>query len=179
MIMVCEKTWQGEFMEKPKILVLIGSDSDLPVIKDGLEFLKEVGIPFRLDISSAHRQPEKTINYAQRARTEGIEVIIAVAGMAAHLPGVVASHTTIPVIGVPTSGGVLNGIDALLSIVQMPKGIPVATVGIDASRNAAILACKILSIKYDEVRKKLDKMKSDMKKHNEDKSKKLKDILED
>jgi 5-(carboxyamino)imidazole ribonucleotide mutase len=179
MIMVCEKTWQGEFMEKPKILVLIGSDSDLPVIKDGLEFLKEVGIPFRLDISSAHRQPEKTINYAQRARTEGIEVIIAVAGMAAHLPGVVASHTTIPVIGVPTSGGVLNGIDALLSIVQMPKGIPVATVGIDASRNAAILACKILSIKYDEVRKKLDKMKSDMKKYNEDKSKKLKDILED
>ena len=166
-------------MEKPKILVIMGSDSDLPVIKDGLEFLKEVGIPFRLDISSAHRQPEKTINYAQRARTEGIEVIIAVAGMAAHLPGVVASHTTIPVIGVPTSGGVLNGIDALLSIVQMPKGIPVATVGIDASRNAAILACKILSIKYDEVRKKLDKMKSDMKKHNEDKSKKLKDILED
>ena len=179
MIMVCEKTWQGEFMEKPKILVLIGSDSDLPVIKDGLEFLKEVGIPFRLDISSAHRQPEKTINYAQRARTEGIEVIIAVAGMAAHLPGVVASHTTIPVIGVPTSGGVLNGIDALLSIVQMPKGIPVATVGIDASRNAAILACKILSIKYDEGRKKLDKMKSNMKKYNEDKSKKLKDILED
>lgn len=165
-------------MEKPKVLVLIGSDSDLPVIKDGLTFLKEIGISFRLDISSAHRQPEKTINYAQRARAEGIEVIIAVAGMAAHLPGVVASHTTIPVIGVPTSGGVLNGIDALLSIVQMPKGIPVATVGIDASRNAAILACKILSIKYDEVRKKLDKMKTDMKKYNEDKSKKLKDILE-
>ena len=165
-------------MENPKILVLIGSDSDLPVIKDGLTFLKEIGVPFKLDISSAHRQPEKTITYAQQARKEGIEVIIAVAGMAAHLPGVIASHTTIPVIGVPTSGGVLNGVDALLSIVQMPKGIPVATVGIDASRNAAILACKILSIKYDDVRKKLEKMKTDMKKQNEEKSKKLKDLLE-
>lgn len=165
-------------MEKPKILVLIGSDSDLPVVQDGLKFLKDIGVPFKLDISSAHRQPEKTVNYAQQARKEGFEVIIAVAGMAAHLPGVIASHTTIPVIGVPTSGGVLNGVDALLSIVQMPKGIPVATVGIDASRNAAILACKILSIKYDEVRKKLEKMKTDMKKQNEDKSKKLIDFLE-
>jgi 5-(carboxyamino)imidazole ribonucleotide mutase len=165
-------------MENPKILVLIGSDSDLPVIKDGLTFLKEIGVPFKLDISSAHRQPEKTITYAQQARKEGIEVIIAVAGMAAHLPGVIASHTTIPVIGVPTSAGVLNGVDALLSIVQMPKGIPVATVGIDASRNAAILACKMLSIKYDDVRKKLEKMKTDMKKQNEEKSKKLKDLLE-
>ncbi len=165
-------------MEKPKILVLIGSDSDLPVVQDGLKFLKDIGVPFKLDISSAHRQPEKTVNYAQKARKEGFEVIIAVAGMAAHLPGVIASHTTIPVIGVPTSGGVLNGVDALLSIVQMPKGIPVATVGIDASRNAAILACKILSIKYDEVRKKLEKMKTDMKKQNEDKSKKLIDFLD-
>ena len=165
-------------MEKPKILVLIGSDSDLPVVQDGLKFLKDIGVPFKLDISSAHRQPEKTVNYAQKARKEGFEVIIAVAGMAAHLPGVIASHTTIPVIGVPASGGVLNGVDALLSIVQMPKGIPVATVGIDASRNAAILACKILSIKYDEVRKKLEKMKTDMKKQNEDKSKKLIDFLD-
>lgn len=165
-------------MEKPKILVLIGSDSDLPVVQDGLKFLKDIGVPFKLDISSAHRQPEKTVNYAQKARKEGFEVIIAVAGMAAHLPGVIASHTTIPVIGVPTSGGVLNGVDALLSIVQMPKGIPVATVGIDASRNAAILACKILSIKYDEVRKKLEKMKTDMKKQNEDKSKKLIDFID-
>jgi 5-(carboxyamino)imidazole ribonucleotide mutase len=172
------KLEKGESMEKPKILVLIGSDSDLPVVQDGLKFLKDIGVPFKLDISSAHRQPEKTVNYAQQARKEGFEVIIAVAGMAAHLPGVIASHTTIPVIGVPTSGGVLNGVDALLSIVQMPKGIPVATVGIDASRNAAILACKILSIKYDEVRKKLEKMKTDMKKQNEDKSKKLIDFLD-
>ncbi len=165
-------------MEKPKVLVLIGSDSDLPVIEDGLTFLKEAGITFALDISSAHRQPEKTIKYAKKAREDGFEVIIAVAGMAAHLPGVIASHTTVPVIGVPTSGGVLNGIDALLSIVQMPKGIPVATVGIDASRNAAILACKILSIKYDEVRQKLEKMKADMRKQNEQKSLKLNNYLQ-
>lgn len=164
-------------MEKPKILILTGSDSDIPMIKDGLTFLKEIGVQFKVDISSAHRQPEKATRYAQQARKEGIEVIIAVAGMAAHLPGVIASHTTIPVIGVPASGGALNGVDALLSIVQMPKGIPVATVGIDASRNAAILACEILSIKYDDIRKKLEKMKLDMKKQNEEKSKKLKEIL--
>lgn len=166
-------------MEKPKILVLMGSDSDLPKIKDGISFLKEMGVPFKIDVSSAHRQPEKTVGYAQQARKDGIEVIIAVAGMAAHLPGVVASHTTIPVIGVPTSGGVLNGVDALLSIVQMPKGIPVATVGIDASRNAAILACKILSIKYDDIRKKLEKMKKDMKTQNEDKAQRLIELLDD
>lgn len=164
-------------MEKPKILILTGSDSDLTVIQDGLKFLKEVGVPFKLDISSAHRQPEKTVTYAKQAREKGFEVIIAVAGMAAHLPGVVASHTTIPVIGVPTSGGALNGVDALLSIVQMPKGIPVATVGIDASRNAAILACEILSIKYDDVRKKLEKMKMDIQKQNEEKSQKVNDFL--
>ena len=166
-------------MEKPKILILIGSDSDLPVIDDGLKFLKEVGIPFKLDISSAHRHPEKTVSYAKKARRDGFEVIIAVAGMAAHLPGVLASHTTLPVIGVPTSGGTLNGIDALLSIVQMPKGIPVATVGIDASRNAAILACKILSIKYDGIREKLKKMKIDIKKSSEEKTAKLNKYLQD
>lgn len=173
----CKKTFKGEFMEKPKILILTGSDSDLTVIQDGLKFLKEAGVPFKLDISSAHRQPEKTVTYAKQAREKGFEVIIAVAGMAAHLPGVVASHTTIPVIGVPTSGGALNGVDALLSIVQMPKGIPVATVGIDASRNAAILACEILSIKYDDVRKKLEKMKMDIQKQNEEKSQKVNDFL--
>jgi 5-(carboxyamino)imidazole ribonucleotide mutase len=171
--------FQGVFMDEPKVLVLIGSDSDLPVIEDGLKFLKEMNIPFTLDISSAHRQPEKTVKYAKGARDRGFEVIIAVAGMAAHLPGVIASHTTLPVIGVPTSGGVLNGVDALLSMVQMPKGIPVATVGIDASRNAAILACKILSIKYDTVREKLGKMKIAMRKQNEEKSLKLKAYLRD
>lgn len=166
-------------MEKPKVLLLLGSDSDLPKIEDCINFLKEIGVSFKIDISSAHRHPEKTIQYAKKARQEGIEVIIAFAGMAAHLPGVLASHTTLPVIGVPISGGILNGIDALLSIVQMPKGIPVATVGIDASRNAAILACKILSIKYETVEKKLDKMKEDMKQQNDSKSDKIKKYLKD
>jgi len=157
-------------VEKPKVLILLGSDSDIGVIEDGLAFLVEAGVPYKVDISSAHRNPEKTVTYAKNARREGIEVIIAVAGMAAHLPGVVASHTTLPVIGVPTSGGALKGKDALYSIVQMPKGIPVASVGIDAGRNAAILACKILSIKYEAVAKALVKLKKDLKLENERKS---------
>jgi 5-(carboxyamino)imidazole ribonucleotide mutase len=165
---------KGEIMEKPKVLVLMGSDSDLPVIEEGLEFLKEAGVPFKVDISSAHRNPDKTVRYAKNARSEGVEVIIAVAGMAAHLPGVIASHTTLPVIGVPTSNGALKGIDALLSIVQMPKGIPVATVGLDAGKNAAILACKILSIKHDTIHQKIRKMKDGLKQENEKKASKLK-----
>ena len=164
-------------MKKPKILILLGSDSDLSVIEDGLAFLKEMGVPFKADISSAHRNPEKTVAYAKNARKDGYEAIIAIAGMAAHLPGVIASHTTLPVIGVPTSGGALKGVDALLSIVQMPKGIPVATVGLDAGTNAAILACTILSIKDDGIAKKLEKMKEDLKKQNEEKAAKLKKML--
>ncbi len=157
-------------MDKPKILILMGSDSDLSVVEDGLKFLKEMKVQYKVDVSSAHRNPEKTVQYAKNARSEGFEVIIAIAGMAAHLPGVVASHTTLPVIGVPTSGGALKGIDALLSIVQMPRGIPVATVGLDAGKNAAILACTILSIKDDDMRKRLEKMKEDLKKENEEKA---------
>jgi 5-(carboxyamino)imidazole ribonucleotide mutase len=164
-------------MEKPKILILVGSDSDLSTVEDGVKFLKEIGVPFKVDISSAHRNPEKTVKYAKNARKNGVEVIIGVAGMAAHLAGVLASHTTLPVIGVPTGGGTLNGIDALLSVVQMPKGVPVATVAINASRNAAILACEILSIKYDWIREKLEEMKENMVKENDQKSAKLKDSL--
>jgi len=165
---------KGETMKEPKILVLMGSESDLPVIEEGLQFLKEAGVPFKVDISSAHRNPDKTVRYAKNARSRGIEVIIAVAGMAAHLPGVIASHTTLPVIGVPTSSGALKGIDALLSIVQMPKGIPVATVGLDAGKNAAILACTILSIKHDEIYLKIRKMRDGLKEENEKKAAKLK-----
>ncbi len=164
-------------MDKPKILILMGSDSDLSVVEDGLKFLKEMKVPYKIDVSSAHRNPDKTVQYARNARSEGIEVIIAIAGMAAHLPGVVASHTTLPVIGVPTSGGALKGIDALLSIVQMPKGIPVATVGLDAGKNAAILACTILSIKDDDMRNKLEKMKENLKKENEEKATALQNKL--
>jgi 5-(carboxyamino)imidazole ribonucleotide mutase len=160
-------------VEKPKILILTGSDSDIPTLEDGLVFLREMGVPFKVDICSAHRHPEKTASYARTARSEGVEVIIAAAGLAAHLPGVVAAYTTLPVIGLPLQGGVLAGTDALLSIVQMPKGVPVATVGIDASRNACILACEILSIKYDEVRAKLEEMKERMRREIEEKSKVL------
>jgi 5-(carboxyamino)imidazole ribonucleotide mutase len=161
-----------------KILVLLGSDSDIPLMQDGLNFLKEMEVAFKLDVSSAHRHPEKTSRYARKARSEGIEVIIAAAGLAAHLPGVIAAHTTLPVIGIPLKGGSLRGMDALLSIVQMPKGVPVATVGIDASRNACILACEILSIKYDDIREKLEAMKERMRQEIDEKSRKIAQDLE-
>jgi 5-(carboxyamino)imidazole ribonucleotide mutase len=126
-----------------------------------------------VDVSSAHRHPDKTASYARGARDEGFEVIIAAAGLAAHLPGVIASHTTLPVIGIPLKGGSLLGMDALLSMVQMPKGVPVATVGIDASRNACILACEILSIKYEGIRRKLEEMKERMRREIDEKSRRL------
>ncbi|HOC45987.1 MAG: 5-(carboxyamino)imidazole ribonucleotide mutase [Syntrophorhabdaceae bacterium] len=157
-------------MQKPKILILLGSDSDINIIEDGLKFLTKLQIPFMVDISSAHRNPEKTVTYAKNARKQGIEVIIAVAGMAAHLPGVIASHTTLPVIGVPVSSGMLKGQDALYSIVQMPLGVPVASVGIDAGKNAAILASQILSIKYEDIAQSLIRLKKDLKRENEQKS---------
>lgn len=134
----------------------MGSDSDLPVMEKAAEVLREMGVPFEMDISSAHRLPHKTAEYARTARQRGIEVIIAGAGMAAHLAAVIAAHTTLPVIGVPLKAGALNGIDALYSTVQMPPGIPVATVAIDGARNAAYLACSILSIKYPEVAERLE-----------------------
>lgn len=143
-------------MNKTKVGILMGSDSDLPVMEKAAEVLKEMGIGYEIDISSAHRLPDKTADYAKSARNRGIEVIIAGAGMAAHLAGVIASHTTIPVIGVPLKSGALNGVDALYSTVQMPAGIPVATVAIDGAKNAAYLACSILSIKYPEIAGKLE-----------------------
>ncbi|MEK6693103.1 MAG: 5-(carboxyamino)imidazole ribonucleotide mutase, partial [Nitrospirota bacterium] len=131
-------------------------------------------IPYVMDISSAHRLPEKTAEYARTARKRGIEVIIAGAGMAAHLAGAVAAHTTLPVIGVPLKSGALKGVDALYSTVQMPSGIPVATVSIDGAKNAAYLACEILSIKYPEIAKKLESARNKMKKSLEERSRTLK-----
>lgn len=160
-------------MDKPKVLVLVGSDSDLPIMEEGFAFLKALDVSYEIDISSAHRHPDKTVKYAREAREKGVEVIIAAAGLAAHLPGVVASHTTLPVIGIPLKGDALNGMDSLLSIVQMPKGVPVATVGLNSARNACILACQILSIKYPEIAEKLELMKHQMKKEIDEKSKKL------
>jgi len=143
-------------MIKVMVGILMGSDSDLPVMAKAGEVLNEMNVSYERDISSAHRLPEKTAEYARTARQRGIEVIIAGAGMAAHLAGVVASQTTLPVIGVPLNSGALNGVDALYSTVQMPPGIPVAVVAIDGAKNAAYLACSILSIKYPDIADKLE-----------------------
>lgn len=161
-------------MDKALVGILMGSDSDLPVMQEAAEVLKEMGIPYEIDISSAHRLPEKTTDYAATARDRGIEVIIAGAGMAAHLAGVLASHTTLPVIGVPLKSGALGGVDALYSTVQMPPGIPVATVGIDGAKNAAYLACEILSIKYPEIATKLEAFRAETRKSLQEKSNRLK-----
>ena len=161
-------------MKKPLVGILMGSDSDLPVMEKGAKVLEEMGVSFEIDISSAHRLPEKTADYAKTARERGIEVLIAGAGMAAHLAGVLAAHTTLPVIGVPLKSGALEGVDALYSTVQMPPGIPVATVGIDGAKNAAYLACEILSIKYPEIAKKLEDFRSRTRKSLEEKSAALK-----
>ena len=162
-------------MEKPLVGIVMGSDSDLPVMKEAANVLKEMGIPCEMDIISAHRLPDKTANYARTARERGLEVLIAGAGMAAHLAGVLAANTTLPVIGVPLKSGALNGADALYSTVQMPPGIPVATVAIDGAKNAAYLACEILSIKYPEVARRLEDFRSKTRKSLEEKSKALKE----
>ena len=146
--------------------VVMGSKSDADTVQPMLDILKELGIEHEVNIISAHRTPEKARQYAASARERGIEVIIAAAGMAAHLPGVIASWTTLPVIGVPMSGSALNGVDALYSIVQMPAGIPVAcmAIGSAGARNAAYLAAEILGIKHESIREAYDKYRSELQK---------------
>lgn len=161
-------------MSKPMVGILMGSDSDLSVMVKAAEVLADLGVSYEMDISSAHRLPDKTAEYAKTARDRGIEVLIAGAGMAAHLAGVVAAHTTLPVIGIPLKSGALSGVDALYSTVQMPPGIPVATVAIDGAKNAAYLACSILSIKYPEIAVKLEQMREETRKNLEEKSRELK-----
>jgi len=146
-----------------KVGILMGSDSDLPIMKDAVEVLKSFEVPYEISIISAHRTPEAAFEYAKTAEERGLEVIIAGAGGAAHLPGVIAALTTLPVIGVPIKSKTLNGLDSLLSIVQMPSGIPVATVAINGAKNAALLAVHILSIKYPEIKEKLKKYREKMK----------------
>ena len=157
-------------MADPKVAVLMGSDSDLPVMEKAVEALKEFGITHQVRILSAHRLPDKVADFAKSARSSGFECIIAGAGLAAHLAGAVAAHTTLPVIGVPLKSGALDGVDALYATVQMPSGIPVATVAIDGARNAGILAAQILSVKYPEIARKLEEMREKMKKEVEKKS---------
>lgn len=138
-----------------KVAILMGSDSDFGVMSKAVSVLKEFGIPVEVHVYSAHRTPEKVAKFATKAKDNGFGVIIAGAGMAAALAGVVAGHTTLPVIGVPLKSNVLEGVDALLSTVMMPSGIPVATVAIDGSKNAAYLAAQILAISDDELAKKV------------------------
>ncbi|NLI72989.1 MAG: 5-(carboxyamino)imidazole ribonucleotide mutase [Bacteroidales bacterium] len=146
----------------PKISIIMGSTSDLPVMKKAAEFLNEMEIPFEIHALSAHRTPAEVEKFAKSAKDNGIQVIIAAAGMAAHLPGVIASMTTIPVIGVPINAS-LDGLDALLAIVQMPPGIPVATVGINGALNAGILAAQILATADANIQQKLVEYKENLK----------------
>ncbi len=139
----------------PQIRIILGSKSDVEQCEVMQQMLKDFGVDYDFHISSAHRNPEKTAQLAKNAEAEGVQVIIAAAGMAAHLPGVIAAHTILPVIGVPLVSGNLGGIDALLSIVQMPTGVPVATVAIGGVKNAALLAIQILALNNPELKEKL------------------------
>ncbi|HRR75433.1 MAG: 5-(carboxyamino)imidazole ribonucleotide mutase [Ruminococcus sp.] len=145
-----------------KVAVIMGSDSDFPVVKSALTELKKYGVEFECRVMSAHRTPEEACKFASEARDNGFGVIICAAGMAAHLAGVVAGHTTLPVIGIPMKSKALEGMDALLATVMMPPGVPVATVGIDGAKNAAVLAVQILSLSDDELAGKLADEKRNM-----------------
>ena len=139
-----------------KIGIIMGSASDIPVVEKGTPVLNDLGVEFETAIASAHRTPADVENYAKKARSRGIVAIVAVAGLSAALPGVVAANTTLPVIGVPVKGGALDGLDALLSIAQMPPGVPTATVGLNAMRNACLMAARIAAISDDELTARLE-----------------------
>ena len=143
-----------------KVGIIMGSDSDLPILRKTMDTLTSFGIPFECHIFSAHRTPEEARAFALSARKEGFGVLVAAAGMAAHLAGAIAANTTLPVIGIPCKGPVLDGMDALLSTVQMPSGIPVATVAINAGVNAALLAAQILAVSDEALARKLDEKRS-------------------
>ena len=140
----------------PLVGIVMGSDSDWPVMSDAAQLLRDFGVPHEVNVISAHRTPEKMIEYGKTAQGRGLKVIVAGAGGAAHLPGMLASVTTLPVVGVPVPLGLLDGLDSLLSIVQMPAGVPVATVSIGGARNAALIAVKILATSDDTLRRKLE-----------------------
>lgn len=145
-----------------KIAIIMGSDSDLPVIKKGVSVLKQFGVAYELRVISAHRTPAQAEEFASKAKENGIGVIIGAAGKAAHLAGVLAAYTTLPVIGLPIKSSTMDGLDSLLSMVQMPKGIPVATVAIDGAENAALLAIQILALSDKSLADKLAQYKIDM-----------------
>ena len=150
-------------LQTPKVAVVMGSDSDFPKLVPCIKILKEFGVEVDVNVISAHRTPEDAEVFAKSAEEKGIGVIIAAAGKAAHLGGIIAAHTILPVIGLPIKSSTMDGLDSLLSIVQMPKGIPVATVAIDGGDNAGILAAQILSLSYPEIKEKLRAFKIKMK----------------
>ena len=145
-----------------KVAVILGSDSDWPVVKGACDQLESFGIPFEAHILSAHRTPAAAAEFAKSARANGFGAVICAAGMAAHLAGAFAANTTLPVIGIPMKGGAMDGLDALLSTVEMPSGIPVATVAIGGAKNAAILAAQILAVTNQDLAEKLDRARADM-----------------
>ena len=162
--------------EKILVGIIMGSDSDLPVMKEAAKALEDFDIKYELTIISAHRTPHRMFEYAKNAEKRGVEAIIAGAGGAAHLPGMVASMTLLPVIGVPIKTSSLKGADSLLSIMQMPGGVPVATVAINNAKNAGILATEILGIKYPEIRKRIKQYKEKLRKEVEKKAKNLEEL---
>lgn len=160
-------------MNTPIVGIIMGSDSDLPAMSEAAKLLWEFGIPYELTIVSAHRTPDRMYAYAKSAKERGLKVIIAGAGGAAHLPGMTAAITTLPVVGVPIQTKTMSGLDSLYSIVQMPPGIPVATVAINGAKNAGLLAVKILAVSDNALQKKLEEYARDLEKSVIQKAKKL------
>lgn len=158
---------------KPLVAIVMGSDSDLAVMQKAADVLTEFQIPYEMRILSAHRVPNKLKEFVEKSENEGVKVFIAGAGLAAHLPGVIASFTSLPVIGIPLKSGSLNGLDSLLSIVQMPGGIPVATVAIDGAKNAALLAIQILATSDSALSRKIREFKNKMETEVLEKDRKL------
>lgn len=165
-------------MNKPKVALIMGSDSDFEKLKGCISKLKQLNIDVDVNVISAHRTPDKAASFAADAEKNGFEVIITAAGMAAHLGGVIAAHTALPVIGIPIKS-TFDGMDALLATVQMPPGIPVATVGVDNGTNAAILAAQMLSIKYDYLKQAVKDMKKNMAEGVEKKNLKVKELAKE
>ena len=157
--------------------IVMGSDSDFPLMKKAVDVLEEFDVGYEVKVSSAHRTPEDTLEYAETAVERGLKVIIAGAGAAAHLPGVIAAKTTLPVVGVPINATALAGLDALYAIVQMPSGVPVASVGIDGAKNAGLLAVQILATVDDALREKLVLYKENMKETVQKKNAKIQETL--
>ena len=153
-----------------KVGIVLGSDSGLEVMSSCIETLRELGIEYKLTVASAHRTPDRVAEYAQTAAERGVAVIIAAAGWAAALPGALAAHTNLPVIGVPISSSPIGGLDALYSMVQMPPGVPVATVGVDTAKNAAILAAQILALSDSDLARRLAEYRAQMRRSVEEKA---------